>query len=418
MLMNIVEIEVSKIKPYDKNAKKHSKEQIKNVAESIKQFGWKQPIVIDKDYVIIIGHCRFEAAKYLKLKTVPCEIADDLTQEQVDKLRLIDNKTNESEWDYDLLAKEIDKMDLSAFDFDWQLPKEEEEKEAFEDNFEFEMPEEPKAKYGDIYQLGNHRLMCGDSTIAMDVMKLMDDRECDLVVTDPPYNMNYQGAGNTADSDRKEKKILNDNLSEDDFKKILVGAFLNCYDAMKNGASFYSFYKEMGNGIFIQCLRESGISFKQELIWVKNHFVLGGSKYQSMYEPILMGCKDKINIWNGKRKQSSVIEDIDFMSQDELKALVKEMHEFIHSDIIRENKQIKNDLHPTMKPIRLLAKLIQNSSNRDNIVLDLFGGSGSTMIACEQLDRVCYMMELDPRYIDVIIERWETFTGKKAVKLC
>lgn len=420
MLMNIVEIEVSKIRPYEKNAKKHSKEQVKNVAESIKQFGWQQPIVVDKDYVIIIGHCRFEAAKYLKLKKVPCAIADDLTEEQVNQLRLIDNKTNESEWDFDLLAKELDSMDMSAFDFDWQLPKEEEEKEAFEDNFDFDnaIPDEPKAKYGDIYQLGNHRLMCGDSTIAMDVMKLMNDRECDLVVTDPPYNMNYQGAGNTADSDRKEKKILNDNLPESEFKKVLVSAFLNCYDAMKDGASFYSFYKEMGNGIFIQCLRESGITFKQELIWVKNHFVLGGSKYQSMYEPILMGCKEKINIWNGKRKQASVIEDIDFMSQDELKALVKEFHDFIHSDIIRENKQLKNDLHPTMKPIRLLAKLIQNSSNKDNIVLDLFGGSGSTLIACEQLDRVCYMMEKEPKYIDVIIERWETFTGKKAVKLC
>lgn len=343
MLMNIVEIEISKLKPYDKNAKKHSKEQVKNVAESIKQFGWQQPIVVDKDYVIIIGHCRFEAAKYLKLKVVPCAIADNLTEEQVNQLRLIDNKTNESEWDFDLLAEELNNMDLSAFDFDWELPKEEEEKEAFEDNFDFDnaIPEEPKAKYGDIYQLGNHRLMCGDSAIAMDVMKLMNDRECDLVVTDPPYNMNYQGAGNTADSDRKEKKILNDNLSESDFKKVLVSAFLNCYDAMKDGASFYSFYKELGNAIFIQSLRESGIAFKQELIWVKNHFVLGGSKYQSMYEPILMGCKEKINIWNGKRKQASVIEDIDFMSQDELKALVKEMHEYIHSDIIRENKQLK-----------------------------------------------------------------------------
>lgn len=417
--METIELDINLLKPYELNAKKHDKKQIENVAESIKQFGWRQPIVVDKDYVIIIGHCRYEAAKVLKLKVVPCNIASDLSEDQVKKLRLIDNKTNESEWDYGLLAEELGSMDLSAFDFDWQLPKEEEEKEAFEDNFDFDnaIPEEPKAKYGDIYQLGNHRLMCGDSTIAMDVMKLMDDRECDLVVTDPPYNMNYQGAGNTADSDRKEKKILNDNLSEGDFRKVLVAAFLNCYDAMREGASFYSFYKEMGNGIFIQCLRESGITFKQELIWVKNHFVLGGSKYQNMYEPILMGCKDKINIWNGKRKQSSVIEDIDFMSQDELKDLVKEMHEFIHSDIIRENKQLKNDLHPTMKPIRLLVKLIQNSSNRDNIVVDLFGGSGSTLIACEQIDRVCYMMELEPKYVDVIIERWETFTGKKAVKI-
>ena len=417
--MQITEIEIEKLKPYENNAKTHPRSQIKNVAESIKEFGWQQPIVIDKNNVIIIGHCRYLAAKKLKLKTVPCAIAENLSEEEVNKLRLIDNKTNESDWDMELLTKEINSLDLTAFDIDWGIVLEEPETEAVEDDFDVEsaIPKEPKSKLGDIYLLGDHRLMCGDSTIAMDVMKLMADNECDLVVTDPPYNMNYQGAGNTANSDRKEKKILNDNLSESNFKKILVSAFLNCYDSMKDGASFYSFYKELSNGIFIQSLKESGIVFKQELIWVKNHFVLGGSKYQNMYEPILMGCKKKINIWNGKRKQSPAIEDINFMNQDELKELVKEFYQFINSDVIRENKQLKNDLHPTMKPIRLIAKLVQNSSNRGNVVLDLFGGSGSTLIACEQLGRVCYMMELDPKYVDVIIERWETFTGKKAVKI-
>ena len=416
--MQIVEIELSKIKPYELNAKKHSREQIRNVAESIKEFGWQQPIVIDKNYVIIIGHCRYAAAKRLKLKTVPCAIADNLSEEEVKKLRLIDNKTNESEWDLDLLSIDIKGLDFSSFEIDWgNIDKKEDELEVKEDDFDIDsaIPEVPKSKLGDIYLLGRHRLMCGDATVTMDVMKLMDNKECDLVVTDPPYNMNYQGAGNTLD--RKSKKILNDNMKDSEFKEFLRKSLNNFYDSMKSGSSFYMFYKELGNAIFINALAESGIDFKQELIWVKNHFVLGGSKYQNIYEPILMGCKDKIKIWNGKRSQGSVIETFDFMNEDELKETIKEILNSENVDILRENKQIKNDLHPTMKPIRLLARLIKNSSNRNDIVLDLFGGSGSTLIACEQLDRTCYMMELDPKYVDVIIERYESFTGKKAVKI-
>lgn len=236
------------------------------------------------------------------------------------------------------------------------------------------------------------------------------------MVTDPPYNMAYEGAGNT--KDRKSKRILNDKMPEDEFAKFLKSVYTSYITTMKDGASIYVFYKELGSGIFIQAMRDAGLNFKQELIWVKNHLVLGGSKYQSMYEPCLMGCKGKtIKIWNGKRKQRSVIEHIDLMDEDELrKALLDILHEQ-ETDIIRENKPLKNDLHPTMKPIRLLAKLIQNSSNKGDIVMDLFGGSGSVLIACEQLGRRCYMSELDPKFCDVILQRWEKFTGRKAVKL-
>lgn len=228
--------------------------------------------------------------------------------------------------------------------------------------------------------------------------------------------MNYRGAAHT--KDRKSKKILNDKMSPEKFRKFLTDVYTNYYAVMKDGASIYVFYKEMGEGVFITAMGEGGLTYKQELIWVKNTLILGGSKYQSIYEPCLMGCKGKsIKIWNGKRKQRSVIESVDLMNEDELRSAVRLLLQQTETDVIRENKSLKNDVHPTMKPIKLLARLIQNSSNKGDIVLDLFGGSGSTLIACEQLDRICYTSELDPRYVDVIIERYETFTGKKAVLL-
>lgn len=282
-----------------------------------------------------------------------------------------------------------------------------------EDNFDPTLPDEPKSKHGDIYQLGRHRLMCGDSTSIDDVEALSCGNAIDLVVTDPPYNMGYEGAGNTRD--RKNKRILNDKMPEEDFRHFLRSVYCNYFSCMADGASIYVFYKELGTGVFITAMNESGLTYKQELIWVKNQIVLGGSKYQSMYEPFLMGCKGKISIWNGKRKQRSVIESIDLMDEKTLRTTIREILDGETTDVIRENKNLINDLHPTMKPIRLLARLIFNSSNPGQNVMDLFGGSGSTLIAAEQTGRNAYIMELDPKYVDVIIDRWEQFTGKKAV---
>lgn len=208
-------------------------------------------------------------------------------------------------------------------------------------------------------------------------------------------------------------------MPEDQFEQFLQDVYGSYYMAMKDGSSIYVFYKEMGSGVFMRKMRDAGLTFKQELIWVKNQIVLSGGKYQSMYEPCLLGCKGKsIKKWNGKRNQRSVIESIDLMDDEELRITIKELLASAEDiDVIREKKQLVNDLHPTMKPIRLLAKLIRNSSDSGDVVLDLFGGSGSTLIACEQLNRKCYMCELDPKYVDVIIERWEKFTGKKAVEV-
>lgn len=415
--MEIKQIEIGKIKPYERNAKKHDSKQIKNVAESIKQFGFVQPIVIDKDYNIIIGHCRFEAAKRLKYSEVPCLYAENLSQDQVDKLRLLDNKLNESDWDMDLLAEDIPGLDFSGFDIDWDL-EENDDKEIVEDDIP-DLPEEPVSKLGDVYQLGNHRVMCGDSTKIADVKTLLGDVEfADLVVTDPPYNMGYQGAGNTPKEKRKNNKILNDKMSDEDFHKFLRSVY-DCYnEAMGDGASIYVFYKELGTGVFMQTMKEAGITFKQELIWVKDHLVLGGSKYQSIYEPCLMGCKGKsIKVWHGGRKQKSVIESIDFMGEDELRQTIKDILAEDDPDVIREKKTLKNDLHPTMKPVRLIAKFIKNSSDKGQNVLDLFGGSGTTLMAAEQTDKNAFLMELDPKYVDVIVKRWEDFTGNKAILL-
>lgn len=415
--MEIIKIPIDQLTPDPANAKDHPAVQIEQIKNSIKRFGNLDPIgVWGENNLIVEGHGRYEALKDLGYKEAECIRLDQLSEEERRAYALAHNKlTMNSGFIPDALQMNLDvigSIDMSLFGFDLDIPGGNEE--AVEDNFEPEIPDEPKTRGGQIYELGDHRLMCGDATLLSDVRKLLGDTTVDLVVTDPPYNMGYEGAGNTRD--RASKRIMNDKMSDSKFEQFLFSMYTNYAETMADGASIYVFYKELGTGVFIQKMVEAGLTFKQELIWVKNQLVLGGSKYQNMYEPCLMGCKGKrILKWNGKRKQRSVMETVDFMSEGELRDAVKELLDLTENDILREKKQLINDLHPTMKPIRLLARLIQNSSDRGDAVLDLFGGSGSTMIACEQLGRKSYLMELDPKFCDVIIQRWETFTGKKAV---
>lgn len=416
-------MKISEIIPYENNPR-FNDTAVDAVANSIKAFGFKVPIIIDKDNVIVSGHTRLKAAQKLGLEEVPVIVADDLTEEQIRAFRLADNKVGEiAEWDFAKLQNELAdlEMDMSLFNFDLLELQEEFNKfdTVEEDNFDvgkaLEDIVEPICQTGDVWKLGRHYLMCGDSTSIDDLDVLLGGQQVDVVVTDPPYNMNYQGAGRTPKENREQNKILNDNLPDEDFERFLEEVYATMYLCMKDGATFYVFYKELGQGVFITSLESSGLTFKQELIWVKNQIVLGGSKYQSMYEPCLFGCKgEKIANWYGGRTQRNVIELLDDMNEIELRETIKELIEFIDTDVIRERKTLKNDLHPTMKPIKLLAKMIGNSSAYDDAVLDLFGGSGSTLIACEQLNRQCYMVELDPKYCDVIIQRWETLTGQKA----
>lgn len=426
--MQIEYLDIEEVIPYANNPRKNDGEAVDRVAASIKEYGFKNPIIIDKENVVVAGHTRLKAAKKLNIEKVPVIKADDLTPTQIKAFRIADNKVAEySTWDNELLSIELE--GLKDLDFDLDLTGIDVEElddllnsggteEVQEDNYEIELPPEPKAKIGDVYQLGNHRLVCGDCTDAEHLNLLMAGEMADLVLTDPPYNMNYSGAGNTNQANRESNKILNDNMTDEDFEQFLVDVNGSIYSYLKDGGSFYIFYKELGTGVFITSLKTAGLTFKQMLIWVKNSIVLGGSKYQSMYEPCVFGCKGKsIKNWYADRKERSVIEHIDLMDEDELREAVKELLQRDETDIIRVDKNLKNDLHPTMKPIRLLAKMLNNSSKANDIVLDLFGGSGSTLIACEQTNRKCRLIELDPKYVDVIVDRWEAHTGEKAVLL-
>lgn len=379
---------IDEIKPYENNPRDND-DAVDAVANSIKEFGWQQPIVVDNEGVIIAGHTRYKAAKKLGLKHVPVVVADNLTPDQVKAYRLADNKTAElADWDMDLLNEELDQIrdiDMSQFGFDDLDSLELEDADtAKDDNFDEATPAEPKSKSGQIYQLGRHRLMCGDSTNKSDVKALMGGYQADLLLTDPPYNVDYTGKTKTA------MKIANDHLKGDDFYKFLYSAFDCAKENMKDGAAYYVWYASGTpvSYVFNKALNDVGMKVRQQLIWEKNQIVIGRQDYQWQHEPCLYGWnEDGSHAWYSDRKQSTVL----------------------HFD-----KPQRSDLHPTMKPIPLFDYQIKNSSKSGDIVLDLFGGSGTSIMACEQDGRTCYTMEFDPKYVDVIIKRWEEFTGKKA----
>lgn len=413
--MKIETIKTAELVPYDKNPRINDNA-VDLVANSIREFGFKQPIVIDKNKVIIAGHTRWKAAKQLGLDEVPCVLADDLTPAQVKAYRRADNKVAEaSEWDYDLLEEELDgilDIDMSDFGFDTE---EEDTAEAVEDEYEPDIPEEPVSKRGQVYQLGEHRLMIGDSTNAEDVASLCDGEIMDLVVTDPPYNVAIENS--------QGMTIENDDMDSDNFYDFLVQAFENMNDHLKAGGVFYIWHASRTQRAFEDALNAVGLEVREQLIWNKNALVLGRQDYQWKHEPCFYGWKDGAShYFINTRSLTTVIDDdeidLDAMKKDELKDLLQKILEaYPEVTVINEKKPAKNDLHPTMKPIKLIARQVKNSSRTKERVLDLFGGSGSTLIACEQLDRKCYMMEYDPRYADVIIDRWESQTGKKAVLL-
>lgn len=416
MKEQIVYKRISELHLNERNPRKNDNA-VDVVAKSIEKYGFKNPLIIDSNGTVWCGNTRLKAAKKLGLEEVPCIVADDLTEEQIREYALLDNKTNEiAEWDFDLLKEELDVLNLDDFDLDWQI-EDEQEKEVVEDNFDVDeaIPEQPKAKLGDIYQLGEHRLMCGDSTKEEDVVKLVGGKLIDLVVTDPPYNVDIENS--------KGLKIQNDNLEDNEFFNFLKLAIGNIYKELKNGGVFYIWCIDHKIDLFINVIKENNLLHNQTLIWNKNTFVLGHLDYHKKHEPCLYGWKDGApHYFIDDRTQNTVIEDkgIDLkkLKKEEMLKLLQDIFsEKVSTTIINENKPSKCDLHPTMKPIKLLARLIKNSSKTNESILDLFGGSGSTLIACEQLDRKCYMMELGPHYVDVIIKRWEDFTGKKAVKI-
>ena len=383
--MNIEYKKLKALTPYEKNTKKHDKTQIANVAESIRQYGFVQPIVVDKNNVIVIGHCRYEAAKKLKLETVPCVCVDELTDEQVKALRIVDNKSNESPWDMDFLTDELAEVDLSMFDFDFGI-EDEENSEIVEDEApEVDEDAEPITKLGDIWQLGRHRLMCGDSTSIEDVEKLMGGQLADMLLTDPPYNVAYEG------KTKDRLTIQNDSMDNDSFRQFLRDAFSSADAVMKQGAVFYIWHADSEGYNFRGACFDIGWKVRQCLIWNKNSMVMGRQDYQWKHEPCLYGWKEGAShLWASDRKQTTVID---------------------------YQRPTKAEIHPTMKPVGLFDYQIKNNTKGGDIVLDLFNGRGTTIMACEQNGRVARCMELDPRYVDACVKRWENFTGEKAVLL-
>lgn len=400
--MDVIMKKVQDIRPYENNPRKND-DAVKYVAESIRQFGFKVPIVIDKEGVIVAGHTRYKASLKLGLEEVPCIIADDLTPEQVKAFRLADNKTAEkSEWDFDKLESELESIfnfDMSDFGFEFDIEDDSEEvkDDEFDVDKELDNIQDPTVKRGEVWKLGDHYLMCGDATSKEDVEKLMSvfDKsdvggglhfiQANLLVTDPPYNVDYQGG--TED----KLKIMNDKMDGKKFRQFLASAFDAAGNFLKPGAAFYIWYASREHINFEKALNDAGFGVRQQLIWVKNSLVLSRQDYNWKHEPCLYGWKDGASHqWYSDRKQTTVLE---------------------------YDKPSKNDMHPTMKPVDLIGNLISNSSKKGDVVLDIFGGSGTTLIACEQLERQCRMMELDPKYCDVIIKRWETLTGKKGVKV-
>ncbi len=371
--MNVKEINIKDIRPYEKNPRKNNSA-VPYVAESIKQFGFKVPIIIDKNNVIVAGHTRYKAAKKLGINTVPVIIADDLTNEQIKAFRLADNKVAEqAEWDIDLLNEELEEIfDIDMTDFGFEVL--EEEKEVEEDGYEPVKPKEPVTQKGDIWKMGGHVLLCGDSTRTTDVEKLMQGEKADMCFTDPPYGYEYQS--NARNKSKKFDVIENDDKILDFFPNIQLvcnGFVFVCttWKVLDKWLPLFKKYHELTNMI----------------IWNKGGGGIGDLKhtFSTDYEVILCAS-------NGKELTGKRIGSVWTIKKDSSSSYV----------------------HPTQKPVKLSEFAIRNTTERGDIVLDLFGGSGSTLIACEQMERKCRIMEYDPAYCDVIVDRWEKLTGNKA----
>lgn len=384
--MKIVYKKVNDLIPYINNSRTHSEEQVNQIVASINEFGFTNPLLIDEKDNIIAGHGRLLASKKLKMEEVPCIVLSGLTEAQKKAYIIADNKMAlNAGWDEELLKIELES--LKELDFDLELTgfnvdelddifKAEEEQKIAEDDFDIEPPEEPKAKLGDIYQLGNHRLMCGDSTSIDDVIKLTNNKKLNLALTDPPYGIDIVsdngevGANFGVAKKGNYSKVIADDTTETAQQSYDI---LNSYTNKQIiwGGNYFTDFLPFSDGWIIWNKRvDSGI---------RNTFADGEMAWCSFHTPVRIYHQ----LWNG---------------------------------MIREGEKEKR-VHPTQKPIKMLCDILKDFTDVDDDILDLFGGSGSTLIACEYLNRKCYMMELDPKYVDVIIKRWEEFTGKKAIKL-
>ncbi len=400
--MNITDVKIDDITPYHDNPRVNT-DAINVVKKSLSEFGFQQPLVLDKDNVIIVGHTRFAAAKELGFTDVPCFIADNLSDEKIKAYRIMDNKSAEyASWNYGLLTKEITDLLESDYDleftgftdveledmgFDMNLESFVEEPLAEEDVIPEISEKPPISKMGDVWILGNHRLVCGDSTSIDDVETLMNKERADMIFTDPPWNVNY---GANDNPNYKSRTILNDHMEKDEWADFVMGFCTSLKIASKGGCMTYLVMSAQEWAIVDKTLRDNGFHWSSTIIWAKDQLVLSRKDYHTQYEPIWYG-------WNADETRLSPLLDRK------------------QSDVWEIPRPKRSDLHPTTKPVELVERAINNSTQRTNLVLDLFLGSGTTLIAAEKTGRKCYGMELDPKYADVIIERWQNYTGNNAV---
>lgn len=384
-------VAVEKLVPYVNNARTHSPEQITKLRSSFREFGFINPVIIDKDYGVIAGHGRLMAAKEEGIKEVPCVLVDYLTEAQKKAYIIADNRfAQDAGWDEELLRIEIESLQAEAFDVSLTGFEDQEIADLFagdndtgaeDDDFDLNDALEKAAfvERGDIWTVGRHRLMCGDATSADDVAALMDGKKANLVVTDPPYNVAFESSDGLS--------IKNDKMAGDKFYDFLLSAFKNMADHLEKGGAAYVFHADTEGLNFRKAFIDAGFHLSGCCIWVKNSMVLGRSDYQWQHEPVLYGfLQNGKHFWSSKAGRSQ-------------------------TTIWNFDKPKKNKNHPTSKPLDLLAYPIGNSSQENAVVIDTFGGSGSTLMTCEQTNRICYMMELDEKYASVILRRYVEDTG-------
>lgn len=425
---------ITRLTPYARNSRTHSDEQISQLAASIKEWGWTTPVLVDEDGSIIAGHGRTLAAQRLQMTEVPVMVAKGWSEAKKRAYILADNKLAlNAGWDESMLNLELSELQDLGFDISLtgfgknelaELMAEEPTEGLTDENAVPEVKEKPKSQLGDVWLLGEHRLMCGDSTQADDLAKLMDGDKADLVWTDPPYNVDMTGKNEYLASVGKARKdtenfgIQNDKMSAQEFRTFMQAVYERYFENMREGAVIYVAHPEHERIIFVESMLNAGLKLSEVLIWVKQSGTLSRQDFNWKHEPILYGWKEgKGHYFCKDFTLTTVIDDdldIDKLKKDEMVAMLKQIKEQMPTTVIRHDRPTKSDLHPTMKPVGLVQRMVEWSSMDGWIVLDLFGGSGTTMIACEKTHRKSRLMELDPKFSDVIVKRWQDFTGKKA----
>lgn len=409
--MEIKKRPIGEIQPYGKNAKKHPDDQVLMIANSIKEFGFNQPIVVDSNDVIIVGHGRFLAAHFLGMDEVPV-LQIDISEEKAKAYRLADNKLNESDWDMSLVIAELKELELPMVDltgFDRRLVLNDDDK----DDVVPPTPDKARSEYGDIYELGNHRIICGDATKEEDWIKLMKGVKADMVFTDPPYNVNYSGSGKNTST-----TIMNDKMGDVEFLNFLTATFKNMRNAVKGGAGMYIFHSPSTQKEFELALNASDIEVINQIIWNKPSAGLGMNDYRAKHEPFFYASAKGLRPeFYGDRTHTSVV---DFQKTEQQlvnwakkqKRLEQEGRTTIWT---MKREKVQEYVHPTQKPVELVQYGLHNSSKVEDIVVDPFLGSGATLIGCTKTNRNCYGMELDPRFVDVIIQRWVEYTENRKI---